>query len=141
MAAFNKFQQFVEDIAAGVHDLASDTLKCLLTNAAPVATDEIEGDLTDISAGNGYSAGGPEITITSAVQTAGVLKLILVDEVITASGGTIGPFRYVTLYNDTPSGPVDPLIGWWDYGSSITLNDGETFTIDFDAAAGVLTIT
>lgn len=141
MAAYNKFQQFVEDIANKVHDLASDVLKVMLTNAAPVATNEIFGDLTEITAENGYAAGGPVVTVVSCVHTAGVLKLIIDDEVITASGGSIGPFRYTVLYNDESTSPADPLIGWWDYGSSITLNDGETYTVDFDGSAGVLTIT
>lgn len=137
---YNKFQQFVEDICKKVHNLSSDTLKVCLTNAAPTATDAIFTDLSEISAEHGYSAGGPEVTVSSCEQTSGTVKLIIVDEVITASGGTIGPFRYATLYNDTSASPADPLIGWWDYGSAITLQDGETFTVDFDAAAGVLTV-
>jgi hypothetical protein len=73
------------------------------------------------------------------VQTSGTLKLILADLVLTASGA-VATFRYVVLYNDTPTSPADPLIGWYDYGSAVTLANGETFTIDFDGAGGVLTI-
>lgn len=140
MAAFNKFQQFVEDVAHGVHDLATDTLKVMLSNSAPTATDDTKSDLTEISAGAGYSAGGATVSITSSEQTGGTYKLVLGDAVFTASSGSIGPFRYAVLYNDSPTSPADPLIGWWDYGSSITLADGESFTVDFDPSDGVLTL-
>lgn len=140
MASYNKFQQFVEDVCKKVHDLSSDTLKVCLTNTIPTATNAVFADLTEITAENGYAAGGPSVTTSSCEQTTGTVKLLIVDEVITASGGTIGPFRYAVLYNDTPTSPADPLIGWWDYGSAITLNNGETFTVDFDGSAGVLTI-
>jgi hypothetical protein len=138
MAAFNKINSFVEDLAEKVHNLASDTLKLLLTNAAPLASNTIKANLTEIAAGFGYSAGGPTVTITSSGQVSGTYKLVGTDVVITASGGAIGPARYVTLYNDTPTSPADPLIGWWDYGSSITLADGETLTVDFDGTNGIL---
>lgn len=139
MAAFNKFNQFTEDVAEKVHNLGADTLKVMLVNSpAPVATNSVKADLTEIAAGNGYSAGGTAATITSSAQSSGTYKLVLADVVFTASGGSIGPFRYAVLYNDTPTAPADPLIAWWDYGSSITLNAGETFTVDFDATNGVL---
>lgn len=141
MAAYNKFHQFVEDLAKKVHNLSADTLKVYLTNATPSASaDAVKADLAEISTGNGYT--GPiTLTITSCEQTAGTLKLILADpSLITAAGGSIGPFRYVVLYNDTPTSPADPLIAWWDYGSSLTLTDTQTFQIDFSAANGVLTI-
>jgi hypothetical protein len=138
MAAFNKFQQFVEDLAEKVHNLGSDALRCLLTNTAPVATNTIKANLTEIAAGNGYAAGGPTPTISSSAQSGGTYKLVLADSVITAAGGSIGPFRYVVLWNDTPTSPADPLIGWWDYGASITLLDTESLTIDFDATNGVI---
>jgi hypothetical protein len=140
LAAFNKFQAFVENVAEKVHNLQSDTLKVLLTNTAPVATNAVKADLTEIAAGNGYTAGGTAATVSSSAQTTGTYKLVLADVVFTASGGTIGPFRYDVLYNDTPTSPADPLIGWWDYGSSITLAAGETFTTDYDATTGALQI-
>ncbi len=123
-----------------MHNLGSDTLKVMLTNSAPVATNTVKANLTEISAGNGYTAGGTQATQSSSAQSSGTYKLVLGDVVFTASGGSIGPFRYVVLYNDTPTSPADPLIGWWDYGSSVTLADGETFTVDFDGSAGVLTV-
>lgn len=124
-----------------MHNLGSDTLKVLLTNTTPVATNTVKANLTEISAGNGYTAGGTAATITSSAQTSGTYKLVLGDVVFTAAGGSIGPFRYAVLYNDTPTSPADPLIGWYDYGSSITLADTETLTVDFDATNGVLTLT
>lgn len=141
MAAFNKFNSFVENIAEGVMNLGTDTLKVLLTNTAPVATNSVKADLTEISAGNGYTAGGNSCSITSSSQSSGTYKLVLADPATwTASGGSIGPLRYAVLYDDTPTSPADPLIGYWDYGSSITLAAGETFTVDFDGTTGVLTI-
>lgn len=124
-----------------MHNLGSDTLKVLLTNTTPVATNTVKANLTEISAGNGYTAGGTAASITSSAQTSGTYKLVLGDVVFTASGGSIGPFRYAVLYNDTPTSPADPLIGWYDYGSSITLADTETLTVDFDGTNGVLTLT
>ena len=140
MASFNKINAFVENLAEGVHDLGSDTLKVMLTNSAPLATNTVKANLTEISAGNGYTAGGTQATISASEQTSGTYKLTLTDVTFTATGGSIGPFRYVVLYNDTPTSPTDPLIGWYDYGSSITLATGETFTVDFDGSAGVLTL-
>lgn len=139
MAAFNKFNSFVEALAEKVHNLGADSIKVMLTNVAPVATNAVKADLTEITAQNGYPAGGTAASITSSAQTGGTYKLVLADVVFTATAGGFGPFRYVALYNDTATN--DELIGWYDYGSSITLvNAGETFTTDFDAAGGVLTI-
>jgi membrane-bound ClpP family serine protease len=94
----------------------------------------VRADSAELAAGGGYTSGGNTITITSSAQSAGTYSLVGNDVVFTASGGTIGPFRYTIIYNDTPTSPADPLIGWWDYGSSITLNDGETFTVDYGAS-------
>jgi hypothetical protein len=140
MAAFNKFNQFVEDLAEKVHNLGADTIKVVLTNAAPVAGNSVKADVTEISAGNGYTAGGTQATIASSAQSSGTYKLVLSDVTFTAAGGAIGPFRYAVLYNDTPTAPADPLIGWYDYGSSITLTDGNSFLVDFDGTNGVLTL-
>lgn len=135
MATFNKIQDFVEQLNKGVHQLhaAGHTLKAMLTNTAPVATNTVKADLTEISAGNGYTAGGEDIQ-NDLSETGGTASVTAVDVVWTASGGTIGPFRYVAIYNDTPTSPADPLVCWYDYGSSITLQDGETFTLDFGAS-------
>lgn len=135
MATYNKFQNFVEDLGKGVHQLhaAGHLLKVYLSNAAPSASlDAVKADLAEISAGNGYTAGGEDAQ-NDYTETTGTGTLTCVDIVWTASGGTIGPFQYAVLYNDTPASPLDPLIAWWDYGSATTLQIGETFTVDFGA--------
>lgn len=137
MATFNKFNCFVEDMAEKVHNLGADTLKYAYTNSAPVATNTVLANITQISAANGYSSGGVTITTTSSAQTSGTYKLVLADSVLTASGGSVGPFRYKVLYNSTAAG--GPLIGWYDYGSAVTLADTETFTVDQDPTAGAIT--
>lgn len=140
MASYNKFRSFVEYLSEKVIDLGSDTLKVMLTNTAPVNTNTVKADITEIAAGNGYTAGGTATTISSSAQSAGTYKLVITDVVFTASGGSIGPFRYAVLYDDTPTSPADPLIAWWDYGTNITVSDTEQFTVDFDATNGVLQI-
>lgn len=129
MATYTKFYCFVEDVAEGKHNLGSDTLKAMLTNSAPSQSNTVKTDITEISAGNGYTAGGATLDRVSSSQASGTYTLVLSDEVITASGGSIGPFRYVVIYNDTSA--TDALIAYFDYGSSIPLAEGETFTIDF----------
>ena len=141
MATFNKVNCFVEDIAEKVHNLGSDTLKAALTDTAPTAASTVwsVGNFPAPTTGtSGYTAGGNTLSITSSAQSSGTYKLVLADTVFTASGGVIGAFRYVVLYNDTAA--TKPIIGYYDYGSSITLASGETFTIDFDGSAGVLTL-
>lgn len=139
MATFNKVNQFVEDVAHGVHDLATDQLVVALCASAnaPVATNAVLANLTQVAYTN---LSARNITTASSTETSGTYKLTLTDLVLTASGGSVAPFRYVVIYNDTPTSPADPLIGWYDYGSDLTLADTETLTIDFDAANGVLTL-
>lgn len=131
MAAGVKFEAFTEHMAEKVHNLDTDTLKVYLSNTAPnVATHTVKADIAEISAGNGYTAGGVDTQNTTS-RSGGTTSIVGVDFVITAAGGSIGPFRYAILYNDTPTSPADPLIQYWDYGSAITLADGETLTVDF----------
>lgn len=135
MASFNKYNIFTEDLTNKVHDLfgTNDTLKVMLSNAAPNAsTHAVRADSSELGAGSGYTSGGID-TQNDGTRSGGTLTVAGVDVVFTASGGTIGAFRYAILYNDTPTSPADPLIGWWDYGSAITLQDGESFTVDFSA--------
>lgn len=139
MAAATKFETFSEHLAEKVHNLDTDTVKIALSNTAPnAATNTVLANITEISAGNGYTAGGAD-TQNATSRSGGTTTVTAVDVVWTASGGSIGPFRYVVAYNDTPTSPADPLIEYWDYGSSITLADGETFTADF-GASGLMTI-
>jgi len=141
MASANKFNIFVQDIGRKVHNLNSDTLNTMLTNSAPTSSNTVNGDLTEIGTGNGYSAGGSQAASNSYSQSSGTAKLLANDVVFTASGGTIGALRYATLYNATAGSASNrPLILWWDYGSSITLADTETFTVDYDGTNGILTI-
>ena len=139
MATFNKFNAFVEDLAEKAHNLGSDALKVALTNTAPTAADTTWNTTSHPApaAANGYTAGGNTPTISASAQSSGTYKLTLADTTFTAAGGNLGPFRYAILYNSTASAKP---IGWWDYGSSITLADTETFTVDFDGTNGVLTI-
>jgi len=139
MAVFNKFNSFVEALAEGTHNLGSNTLKVMLTNSAPLSTNTIKANLTEITSGNGYTSGGHVLTVTSSSQVLGVYKLIVNNIVITASGGSIGAFRYAVIYNDTAAS--DELIGYYDYESSLTLASGEIFTIYFDATNGLISLT
>ena len=130
-------EKFSEDLVKAVHNFATHTFKAYLTNAAvSVSAHTVKADVAEIATGNGYA--GP-ITISITVSRTGSLtKIVGADPaVITASGGSIGPFRAVVFYNDTPTSPADPLIVAWDYGSSITLQAGETFPIDFDDTNGI----
>lgn len=137
MATFNKFQPFVEAVAEKKHNLGSDQLVVALCAAAnaPTASMAQLSELTTISYTNLSSR---NITTSSSAQSSGTYKLVLTDLVLTASGGSVAAFRYVVIYNDTATN--DDLIGYYDYGSDLTLANGETLTIDFDGSAGVLTI-
>jgi len=131
MATYNKFQDFVERVLLAVHnfDAAGHVFKIYLSDTAPAATNTIKADIAEISAGNGYTAGG-EDTQNTLAEASGTATVTGTKVVWTASGGNIGPFRYVILYNDTDAS--DRLVSWWDYGSSITLLPGETFTVKFN---------
>lgn len=135
MATYNKFQDFAEQVAKGVHNFASHTFKVALTNTAPVAT-QTTWNTTDHpapAAANGYTAGGTATTITTN-EASGTMTVSGTQVVFTATSGGIGPFRYAVLYNDTATSPADAAIAWWDYGSSITLADTETFIVKFNNA-------
>lgn len=135
MATFNKFNAFVENLTEGVHNLQTGALTIALSNTAPTAANSVLADITQIAYTN---LSARVVTVASSSQTGGTYSLVCNDLVLTQSTTTSAAFRYVVLYNDTPASPLDPLISWWDYGSSITLAPGETFTIDF--GANVLTL-
>lgn len=132
MATYTKFNSFTEALAEKVHNLGSDTLKVALTNSAPSASDTQLSNITEISYTNCSSR---TLTVSSSAQTSGTYKLVVSDLVLTASG-TVGPFRYIVIYNDTATNKE--LIGYYDYGSSLTLANTDTLTLDFDGTNGLL---
>ena len=126
MATYNKFQCFVEDLAEGKHNLASDSLKVALSNNAPSASANVKlADITTVSVANLDSV---TLTVSSSSQTSGTYKLVVADKTMTANGA-VGPFQYVIIYNDTASNKE--LICFFDYGSEVTLASGDTFKLDF----------
>jgi len=137
MASFNKYQKGVEALVEGIN-AGSDTWKIALSNRTPVvATDSNLASAVEISAGNGYTAGGNTASVSSSSQTGGTYKLVLNSpSTWTATGGSIGPFEYAILYDAT----TDNLIGYWDYGSAVTLSTGESFSVVLDGTSGVFTV-
>jgi hypothetical protein len=137
MAAFTLFDSFVRDVINGTIDLDSHTFKAMLSNTAPdIHTNEIKADITEIGAGNGYTAGGNTLTSVTLAETGantGIWQWSFADSVWTASGTGIGPFRYVVVYDDTVGSPVKPLVGYLDYTTAITITAGNTFTVDVQA--------
>jgi hypothetical protein len=138
MATFNKFNSFVSDLAQKIHNLNSDTLKVMLSDTAPVASNTIKSNISEITAANGYTAGGGAAAFVSGNDTSGTYKLVLSPVSWTASGGAIAQFRYAVLYNATAAS--GNLIGWWDYGAEVNLTNGNTFTVALDQTNGVLTL-
>jgi len=139
VATANKYEVFSEDLAEKVHDLNADTLRVMLSNTTPnLATHALRSQFTELSTSNGYTSAGID-TQNATSRSGGVTSVTGVDAVWTATVGGFGPFRYVGLFNDTPTSPLDPLILNWDYGSSITLADGETFTVDFGTSLFTIT--
>ena len=140
MASYNKYEIFPKDLIDGVHDFDGHVFKVALSNAAPnAATHAVLAHSAEIAAGNGYAAGGA-VTPISTTRAAGTAKVTGADVTFTAAGGSIGPFRYAILYNDSPTSPADPLIAWWDYGTALTVTSGNSFTVDFDATNGILSV-
>lgn len=135
MATFNKFNSFVEVAVEGAN-LGSDTFKVALTNTAPTAGNSVLADLT-LASGAPANLDSVTLTTTSSSQTSGTYKLVLQDKTMTASG-TVGPFQYIVIYDDTVTSPADPLVGYYDYGSAITLNSGDSFTVNFDETNGFI---
>jgi hypothetical protein len=137
MAAFNKYQKGVEALVEGIN-AGSNVWKVALSNRTPVvASDATLADAVEISATNGYTAGGNTATTVSSSQTGGTYKLVLSSpSTWTATGGSIGPFEYAILYDAT----TDNLIGYWDYGSAVTLSTGESFSVVLDGTSGVFTV-
>ena len=131
MATFNAFNPFSEAVFEKKHNFSSDVFKVFLTNETPLATDAVKSDIAEIAAGNGYTAGGLTIPIASSSQTAGTYTAAVNTAQVVTATGAIGPFRYAVMFNDTATN--DELVGFWDYGSVITMASGETFTFAMNA--------
>ena len=144
MATFNKVNDFVQNAVHNM-DLESDQIVVALSNTAPGSessnpTADGNGVLANVTEISYTNCSSRNVTTTSSTQTGGTYKLVLADITLSASGGDVGPFRYVYLFDDTVTSPADPLIGYYDYGLSLTLNDGDSFTLDFSAVNGVIQI-
>jgi hypothetical protein len=133
-SAFNKFQDFSEQLSKGVHQFGTHVFKVALTNSAPVATNTILANITQIANGGGYTTGGATTTVTVS-ETTGTTTVSGTEVVWTGTSGGMAAFRYAVLYNDTATSPADALVGWFDYGSSITVSEGDTFTVKFSNAS------
>jgi hypothetical protein len=142
VAAYNGHNIFTKNLLEGVYNFATGVhvFKALLTNTAPTAANAVKTDLTEISAGNGYTAGGSTLATSTAAVSNTTNKASVTSDVTITATGAVGPFRYVDMYDDTPTSPADPLVAWWDYGSSISLANTETFTEDFDQTNGVVQV-
>lgn len=131
MATVTKFNDFSEQLIRGVHDWDAHTFRVALSNVAPAASNEVLANITQIAAGNGYTAGGVTTTI-SVSETGGTTTVQGTQVTFTATGGAMAPFRYLVLYNDTPASPADPLVQFYDHGTSVTLNAGDSFVFSFN---------
>jgi PKD repeat protein len=145
MAVYNKFNQFTKDLIDGKHNFSSNTFKVFLTNTQPLSNMTVKTDMTEVSnlttgVANGYTPGGPTVTVT-ATTAGGVAKVTGANAAVTAAataGIQVGPFQFAVLYNDSATG--DPVISWWDYGTAITLAPSEVLTVVFDATNGIITV-
>ena len=144
MATYTHYNTFIENLANKLIDWfgTTDTYKAVIHTDAPVAaTDNVLGDLTQISGNNGYTTGGADITFNST-RTTTVVTATATDVVWTASGGNLGSSttgRYVSIYDDTSA--LDNLMCSYDYGSTFTIASGETLTLDFGASLATLSAT
>jgi hypothetical protein len=137
-ATLTLFDEFMNHLGQGKHDLSANTFKAMLTNTAPdKAANTVKADITEISAGNGYTAGGATLASCTWSETSGgsgIWRFTCADPSFTASGGSIATHRYLVIYNDTQTSPADPLIGFVDRGSSDIIADGNTRTWDIGAS-------
>lgn len=133
-SAWNKFNDFSEQLVRGVHDFDANTFKVALTNTAPTAANTILADITQVANGGGYTTGGATTTIGIS-ESSGTTTVTGTEVVFTGTGSGFGPFRYAVLYNDSSTSPADALIAWFDYGSAISVASGETFTVRFSTTS------
>jgi len=141
MAAYQKFNDYTNQLDRAVHNWATHTFNVCLTNTAPATSNTVFSDIVEIAAGNGYTAGGLALTSGSLTTATGTSKIVFANDILTATGGSIGPFRYAVIYNATATSPLKPLVCWFDYGVSLTLNVTETFTISIDSTNGLWQLT
>ena len=134
-ASYAKYTSGVEFLVEGIN-AGSDAWKVALSNTVNVADTTFTPGTTDLATGNGYTAGGNAATTSSSTQSAGTYKLVLNSPATWTATGSVGPFRYAILWDSTTSQPV----AYWDYGSSITLTSGDTFTVTLDGTNGVFTV-
>ena len=138
MAAYNKFGDFSEQLSRGLHNFGSDVYKIMLTNVAPTAGNSVKADITEIATGNGYTAGGNTVTTITVTEPSGAgpttgLTTVAGSEVTFNATGAMATFQYAVLYNSTTTTPVNnPLVAWWDYGSAVSLQNGDQFTVKFN---------
>jgi len=142
-STFQVVDEWANNVGIKKIDHSNDVFKLVLTNTAVTkAGTQVLADITGLSTANGYAPATMTMTWAETAGGSGVWRLSMgADKTWTASGGNFGPFRYVVLYDDTPTSPADPIVGFWDYGSAITVNDTETFTVDVDANFAVYTAT
>jgi len=143
MAAYNGFNIFTKNLLEGVYNFATGvhTFKAFLTNTAPVATNSIKSDVAgDLSTANGYTNGGNTLATSTGTVSGTTNKASVTGDITITATGAVGPFQYIVMYDDTPTSPADPLVAWWNYGSSISLANTETFTEDFDQTNGVVQV-
>lgn len=139
MASFNKIEDFIEQLGKGVHQLhaAGHQFMVYLSNELPLAADTMKADIAEITLENGYD--GPKDIQNDYTETGGTGTMIAVDCEWTATAGGFGPFQYVVCFNQDATSPADALMSWWDYGSSISCNEGEKFTVDFGVSLATFT--
>ncbi|MGH1352122.1 MAG: hypothetical protein ACRBBN_15130 [Methyloligellaceae bacterium] len=135
---FTFTNQFHQDVHHAVHNFDTHQYNVLFTNTQPLVSDAVLADLTEITPGDGYPAGGIALTKVSSIQTAGIFRHIVQDDVASASGGPIGPFQWVALYNVTQTTPLKPVVGWWDMGQPTTILDGDDWPMNFDDVEGII---
>jgi len=139
VASYNKFNLFTQDVCRATYNFnAADVFKVMLTNTAPVATNHVYADVSgaELTTTGGYTVGGISSAMSDS-SSSGTEKVLATNVTWTGSGGGMGPFRYVIVYDTTPSSPLKPLVCWFDNGSSISLNSGDTFTVSFDGTNGL----
>jgi hypothetical protein len=140
MPAFTPFNCFRRDLARGLHNFDAHTFKIALTNTAPNAANETLSAITQIADGGGYTAGGYALDNVEVDVDGANVNILVDEEAVTAVGGAIGTFRYIVVYNDTPTSPADPVIGWIDVGEARTFAEDEQFRLRFNATLGLISI-